>query len=133
MVISFQSYRISFYIENTCRFFCFTYLHYKQQSHSKEISVPQYTMLVLGSEFHLETLQFDLKYKLVSMIDQSSASYASTKILYSVHVARHHLAERSAREKRSLPLPLTLCKISRAESLFNPLRLHPIFAFHLTT
>ena len=90
-------------------------------------------MLVPSRKLWMRILQFDLKYELASMIDQSSASYASTKILYSVHVARHHLAERSAREKRSLPLPLTLCKISHAESLFNPLRLHPIFAFHLTT
>ena len=46
--ISFQSYRISFYIENT-RWFCiFTYLHYKQQSHGKEISVPRYTTQILG-------------------------------------------------------------------------------------
>jgi hypothetical protein len=30
------------------------------------------------------------------------------------------LAERSAREKRSLPLPPTLCKISRAESFSFP-------------
>jgi hypothetical protein len=54
-IISIQSYRIFFYIENTRRFCCFTYLHYKQQSHGKEISVPQYATLALGSQFHLET------------------------------------------------------------------------------
>jgi hypothetical protein len=48
VIISFQSYRISFYIENTRRFCGFTYLHYKQQSHGKEISVPRYTTLLLG-------------------------------------------------------------------------------------
>ena len=51
----FQSCIISFYIENTRQFCCFTYLHYKQQSHGKELSVPRYLTLALGSEFHLET------------------------------------------------------------------------------
>jgi hypothetical protein len=55
MVISFQSYKITIYIEIPRRFHPFTYLHYKQLSHGKQISVPQYMMLMLESEFHLET------------------------------------------------------------------------------
>ena len=51
----FQSCIIPFYINIPHRFCSFTYLHYKQQSHSKEISVPWYTTQILGSEFRLET------------------------------------------------------------------------------
>ena len=35
VVISFKSYNISFYIENTRQFHRFTYLHYKMISHGK--------------------------------------------------------------------------------------------------
>ena len=52
----FQSCIISFYIEIPRRFCSFTYLHYKQQSHGKEISVPRYATLALRSQFHLETV-----------------------------------------------------------------------------
>ena len=55
VIISFESYRISFYNENTRWFCCFTYLYYKQQSHGKELSVPRYSTLALESQFHLET------------------------------------------------------------------------------
>jgi hypothetical protein len=67
-----------------------------------------------GVEPHL---QFDPKYELASMIDQSSASYESAKILCGAHVAKILFWPKEAPERsRSLPLPLTLCKISRAES-----------------
>jgi hypothetical protein len=55
VIISFESYRISFYNRKYVSVCRFTYLHYKQQSHGKEISVPWYSMLTLGSQFHLET------------------------------------------------------------------------------
>jgi hypothetical protein len=48
----------------------------------------------------LKLLQFDPKYELASMIDQSSVSYESAKILCGAHVAKNIiLAQRSAREK----------------------------------
>ena len=52
----FQSCIISFYIDILRRSYGFTYLHYKQQSHGKEISAPRYTTQILGIWISLRNL-----------------------------------------------------------------------------
>ena len=54
VVISFQSYRISLFIKNMCRFSKSVNGHYKIESHGIQNAFSQYMMQILGSEFHLE-------------------------------------------------------------------------------
>jgi len=67
-------------------------------------------------------LQFDPKYELASMIDQSSASYESAKILCGAHVAKNIiLAQRSAREKPKSSSPSdSLQNLSRRKFFTRP-------------